>query len=304
MSQPAPDQHILQFSTGFDVFLRSRILPLIQAETVPAVFEPVAYSLTAGGKRLRPFLVYLSAGMPESGPVADPVLFAGAAIECLHTYSLIHDDLPAMDNAALRRGRPSCHRAYSEWAAILAGDALNTLAFELLARGCPESHLGDLVRVLARGGGLAGMIAGQALDLTFEKQSKASVGDSPGGILDEIHNRKTAALIAAACEMGAVLQDRPRTAFAAYGQTLGLLFQVADDLLDVVGDETALGKKTGADAAAGKLTYPGVYGIDRTRARMAELCAQAEQLALALDIDPESRRVFASLPAFVAERAQ
>ena len=106
MSQPAPDQHILQFSTGFDVFLRSRVLPLIQAETVPAVFEPVAYSLTAGGKRLRPFLVYLSAGMPESGPVADPVLFAGAAIECLHTYSLIHDALPARGGGHHRQRVP------------------------------------------------------------------------------------------------------------------------------------------------------------------------------------------------------
>ena len=221
------------------------------------------HALMGNGKRFRPFLVVESAQL-FAVPPKDSVV-AAAAVECLHTYSLVHDDLPAMDDDDLRRGRPTVHKAFDEATAILAGDALLTLAFEILAG--PEAHPDGAVRarlvsVLARAAGAAGMVGGQMLDLQAENR-----------VLDEtairrIQAMKTGALIAAPCEMGAVLggADAPqRSALRSYGERLGLAFQIADDLLDLESTAANLGKAAAKDAARGKATFVGLLGAEGAR---------------------------------------
>lgn len=282
-----------RYTAAFNDFLAAVIAPLIRERAVDRIAEPVLYSLEAGGKRFRPALLFLCAGLePEEiarhttssdGPSAEreaarieQALFAAAALECIHTYSLIHDDLPAMDNDEIRRGKPTCHMAFSEWEAILAGDALNTLAFDLLTdqEWEPRTAVG-LVRLLARGAGLGGMICGQALDLHAEKNHLRDTSpDLARSVLTEIHLKKTAALIGTACEMGALLAGLTppsREPYRRFGETLGFLFQVSDDLLDVTGDEVLMGKKVGKDEEAGKLTYPVLFGVEESRKQAAEL---------------------------------
>ncbi|WP_279482078.1 polyprenyl synthetase family protein [Aureimonas sp. SK2] len=229
-----------------------------------------------GGKRLRPFLVEEAARLFGAEPAqAAPV---AQALECIHCYSLIHDDLPAMDDDDLRRGRPTVHRAYDEATAILAGDALLTLAFGLLAEGEasiePAARL-TLIRLLSREAGAAGMAGGQALDLAAETTT-----------LDEaeiarMQAMKTGALIAFAAEAGAVLAGAApadRRALRRFGEIVGLAFQLADDLLDETADTATLGKAAGKDAARGKKTLPALRGIDWTRAELDRLVAEAEAL--------------------------
>jgi farnesyl diphosphate synthase len=226
-----------------------------------------------GGKRLRPFLVIESAAL--FGVETAQSLNAAAAIECVHCYSLVHDDLPAMDDDALRRGQPTVWKAYDEWTAILAGDALLTLAFEIL--GDPRTHpsaevRSDLVFTLARASGGGGMAGGQALDLDA---SKRGVPANPGiDHVARLQAMKTGALITCACEMGAILgraEDPNRSVLRRFGQALGSAFQIADDLLDAEGDEAAAGKAVAKDAAAGKATLVGLMGIDTARERLREL---------------------------------
>jgi farnesyl diphosphate synthase len=237
------------------------------------------HALLGGGKRFRPFLVIESAAL--FGMKADAALDAAAAFECVHCYSLVHDDLPCMDDDDLRRGQPTVHRAFDEWTAILAGDALLTLAFEIIAR--PQTHAeagvrAELVRVLAHAAGGRGMVLGQMLDLEAEKRGEPKQ-------LDVAHVRrlqalKTGALIAAACEAGAVLAraaDTERAALKSYGAHLGLAFQIADDLLDAEGDPQAMGKAAGKDSAAGKATLDALIGIEEARARLAAAVSGAEQ---------------------------
>ncbi len=318
MSQLPLDAVLAEYTGAFNAFLTEHALPWLQNRSVPALAGPMAYSLDAPGKRLRPTLCLLAAGAdPAARPFA-PVYYAAAALECIHTYSLIHDDLPAMDDDDLRRGRPACHRAYSEWAAILAGDALNTFAFELLARpyahgvGAPAHdlpNLADLVRILAEAAGPSGMVGGQALDVENEKTGVgARLGEGERRkLLETIHLWKTAALIRAACELGACFAGlSDRLSMRAWGERLGLLFQMADDWIDATGDERLAGKAVGKDAALGKLTYPGVYGLSAARELAEQCCRTLEAEADALSPGPlaavDARSVWKRLPRYVLER--
>ena len=249
---------------------------LLPAPTGPAttVLEAMRYAVTAGGKRLRPILA-MAACEACDGAIED-VIEPAAAVELIHTYSLIHDDLPAMDDDDLRRGRPTVHRAFGEAEAILAGDALQALAFEILATrplgADRSSRRNEAVRILADGAGVAGMVGGQMADLEAER----SPVDADG--LEWIHRRKTGALLAASAELGAIhagATDADRSALAEYGRTLGLAFQIADDILDCTATAQDLGKTPGKDLEAGKATYPALYGLDASRERAERLVDSA-----------------------------
>lgn len=237
------------------------------------VYEAMRYSALAPGKRLRPFLVL--AGARIFGVALRCALQVAAAIEMVHAYSLVHDDLPAMDDSDLRRGRPTCHKQFDEATAVLAGDGLLTAAFEVLAH--PDTH-GDpavrceLVAELAAAAGARGMVGGQMIDLIAERQSLDI------GAITRLQRMKTGALIAFSCESGAILakaSGEVRTALRGYAHDLGLAFQIADDLLDVEGCAAETGKPVGADAAAGKATFVSILGVDRARAQAELLVRQA-----------------------------
>jgi farnesyl diphosphate synthase len=237
--------------------------------------EAMRYSVLGGGKRVRPALVYATAA--ALGAPVEQVDGAACAVELIHVYSLVHDDLPAMDDDDLRRGRPTCHKAFDEATAILVGDALQVLAFEILASdpGLPDSPTVrlDLVRLLAAASGTQGMAGGQALDLaaTGRMLSLPEV--------EEMHARKTGALIHACVMMSAAcsadLRAPARDALDEYARAIGLAFQIQDDLLDIEGDAALLGKATGADQALNKPTYPSVAGIEPARRRVRELHTRA-----------------------------
>lgn len=234
--------------------------------------EAMRYSTLAGGKRLRPVLCLMAA--EACGGARSAALPAACALELVHTYSLIHDDLPAMDDDDLRRGRPTCHKAFDEATAVLAGDGLLTLAFEVVSRHVgPAEAAAGCALALAEAAGPAGMVGGQMADLQAEGRSDASVPE-----LEAIHRRKTGALLRAALRMGAVTAGAPaavREALDAYGRAVGLAFQIVDDLLDVQGDEAKLGKRVGKDSGLGKWTYPGLLGVDGSRARARQLADEA-----------------------------
>lgn len=244
-----------------------RVIP--SADTEPrSVHAAMRHSLFAGGKRLRPALV-LSCAEAAGLRAPDRALPVAAAVEMIHTYSLIHDDLPCMDDDALRRGRPTCHVVYGEAIAILAGDALLTLAFAHLGEAAlsgalPAAALGPIIAALGRGAGTPeGMVAGQVADLEAEGRAV----DAPA--LAFIHQRKTGALIEAACVCGALAAEPPEATVAAvgaYGRALGLAFQIVDDILDVTQPSATLGKTAGKDAAQGKATYPALHGLEAARA--------------------------------------
>ncbi len=231
------------------------------------------HATLGGGKRLRPFLVRAAAALGPAEPAA--VLRVGAAIELVHAYSLVHDDLPAMDDSPTRRGRPSCHVAFDEATAILAGDALQALAFEALARTdwpADAEQRAELVAGLARAAGARGMCGGQALDLAAEGAGLDEAG------IGRLQALKTGALLAFACEAGARLAGLAGEALAAvlaFGRGLGLAFQIKDDLLDATGSASLLGKPTGADAARGKATFLRLFGEAGARARLEAVRAEA-----------------------------
>lgn len=274
------------------------------AATPPGrLHEAMRYAVFAGGKRFRPALVLL-AGERAGAPRAR-LLPGAAAIELIHTYSLVHDDLPALDDDDLRRGRPTAHRAFDEATAILAGDALLTLGLTTLAGRPAEVPAAVRAEAAARVGeaiGTGGMIGGQAEDLAAERGWPADAGAA----LERIHLGKTAALIGAALRLGALYAGAGAAAdaaWAALGRRLGLLFQIADDLLDVEGSPAALGKTPGKDAASAKLTFPALYGVDETRRRIAEVAAEARQLAAALPAAPAAdAKLLVSLVDFLSER--
>ena len=237
------------------------------------VYEAMRYAALAPGKRMRPFLVL--AGARLFGVARRCALQVAAAVEMVHAYSLVHDDLPAMDNSDLRRGRPTCHKEFDEATAVLAGDGLLTAAFGALAD--PDTH-GDpgvrceLVAALAAASGAAGMVGGQMIDLIAEHQSLDI------GAITRLQRMKTGALIAFSCEAGAILAkapSEPRSALRGYAHDLGLAFQIADDLLDVEGSEVETGKPVGADAVAGKATFVSILGVARARAQAELLVRQA-----------------------------
>jgi farnesyl diphosphate synthase len=237
------------------------------------VFEAMRYSVLAPGKRMRPFLVLAAANM--FGVARRCALQVAAAIEMVHVYSMIHDDLPAMDNSDLRRGRPTCHKQFDDATAVLAGDGLLTTAFEVLAdrdtHGDPAVRC-ELVSALAASAGAAGMVGGQMIDLITEHQPLDI------GAITRLQRMKTGALIAFACESGAILAKAPhesRIALRGYAHDLGLAYQIADDLLDVEGSAAEIGKPVGADAAAGKATFVSILGVERARAQAELLVRQA-----------------------------
>ncbi|MDR3497875.1 MAG: polyprenyl synthetase family protein [Parvibaculum sp.] len=239
------------------------------------LFEAMRYAVFAGGKRFRPFLVCESARL--FAVANEAALRVAAAVECVHTYSLVHDDLPCMDDDDLRRGQPTVHRKFDEATAVLAGDALLTFAFELL--GEPETHERarvriELVRRLAAAAGGQGMVGGQMIDLASEGKALDI------STITRLQRLKTGALIAFSCEAGAVLgraSDEALHALRAYAHDMGLAFQIADDLLDAEGDPERLGKATAKDAAAGKATFVSILGIERARAQARMLSDQAIQ---------------------------
>jgi geranylgeranyl diphosphate synthase type II len=246
-------------------------------ETPPILREAVAYSVMAGGKRIRPILAL--AACDAVGADGRGILPLVVALEFVHTYSLIHDDLPAMDDDDLRRGRPTNHRVFGEDMAILAGDALQALAFAALTDGRNTGDITAAVRLaavaeLAAAAGAAGLVGGQALDLRAEAPPAVAPADEAArtaalATLDDIHARKTGALIRAAVRMGAILggaTERQLLALTRYGEAVGLLFQIADDVLDVEATAEEMGKATGKDGARRKWAYPVVIGVDASRA--------------------------------------
>ncbi|MCI0464933.1 MAG: polyprenyl synthetase family protein [Gemmataceae bacterium] len=266
----------------------------------PELVEAMRYSLLAPGKRLRPLLVLMAA--EATGGTDRQALPAACAVEMIHAYSLVHDDLPAMDDDDLRRGLPTCHKQFGEALAILAGDALLTLAFQVLADSYPPTTAAAACRELARGAGACGMVGGQVLDLAWEQRGEggvrarsvseglvsplayASGSEAPLATLEEIHARKTGALFRSCLQLGllAAQGERPggpdpalARALDGYGRRFGLVFQITDDLLDVEGDAAQTGKRVGKDAGRGKLTYPGLLGNEESRRRAEELARQA-----------------------------
>lgn len=273
------------------------------------LIEAMRYGALDGGKRLRPFLLIESAALLGGNRAG--ALLAGTALECVHCYSLIHDDLPAMDDSDLRRGRPSAHKAFGEASAILAGDALLTLAFDIISRDAvhddPAVRLA-LTRELARAAGIGGMAGGQMLDLEndgrFGRDAPSQTAVAQPHIADIIRTQtmKTGALFRFACRAGAILARAPEADLArldAFGCAFGEAFQIADDLLDVEGDAATLGKATGQDAAAGKVTFVSLLGADAARKRLHELVEQADAA-----LGPFGRRgdMLRSLARFAAER--
>ena len=261
------------------------------------LFEAMRYSILGGGKRLRAFLVRSGARLAGAGD--EGALLVAAAMEMIHGYSLIHDDLPAMDDDGLRRGKPSCHVAFDEATAILAGDALLTLAFELAAdsRAHPDPSVRcELVRAMAMAAGGKGMVGGQMIDLVAENQA------ADYELIVVLERMKTGALIAFSCEAGAILAGRDaglRRTLREFGYDLGLAFQAIDDVLDVVGDEAALGKAVGKDAAAGKATFTAVLGVEGAR---REAVALVERAVARLEGFDERARPLRELGKYVLTR--
>src|ERR1700760_2005999 len=263
------------------------------------LMDAMRYSSLAGGKRLRPFLVVESAAV--FGVSRQSALLAGAALECIHCYSLIHDDLPAMDNSDLRRGRPTLHKKTDDATAILAGDGLLTLAFDIATRD--EIHEDAKVRLLlpgalARASGIGGMVGGQMLDLAGEGR----FGDREPVDVARLQQMKTGALLRFGCIAGAILGQSSQKEYQAlddYGRALGEAFQIADDLLDVEGDGAALGKPAGADAALGNATFVTQLGVEGAKQRVRDLLAKADS---ALSIFGEKGDVLRATSRFVAER--
>lgn len=255
------------------------------------------YSTLSGGKRLRPVLVI--AGAEAVGGKAETVLPTACGIEMIHTFSLIHDDLPAIDNDTLRRGRPTCHVQFGEAVAILAGDALFATAFELIARNvetAPAERVVQVLHVIAEASGTRGMVGGQMVDIESEgKQVDAET-------LEYIHRHKTAALIRASVVSGAILAGAEQwqvDALSRYGELTGLAFQIADDLLNVTGDPRKTGKAVGTDAERGKATYPALFGIEASRERAYQLVRQAVD---ALQLFGEKAEPLRAIAYLVVER--
>lgn len=265
------------------------------------VIEAMRYSVTNGGKRLRPYLVFETAHL--FGLEFEQSLNCAAALEFLHTYSLIHDDLPAMDNDDLRRGKPTCHKAFDEATAVLAGDGLLTCAFELLAQ--PQTHKDAAVRcrlvsALAKGAGaFDGMIAGQMLDILAEHNCSRLDADV---LIKHIEEMKTGRLISFACLAGAILggaSETQKQALLAYSRGIGIAFQISDDILDVIGNQELMGKKLRKDESQGKQTFVSLYGLEKAGEIAGELISDA---CHSLDIFGEKAQNLKSLAQFIISR--
>jgi geranylgeranyl diphosphate synthase, type II len=268
--------------------------------------EAMRYSLLAPGKRMRPMLVLLAA--EACGGLIETAMPAACAVEMIHAYSLIHDDLPAMDDDDLRRGRPTCHKAFDEAVAILAGDALLTLAFEVLAKDVrPPAVAAACCVALAEAAGACNMVGGQADDVAEEKSGQWAVGSGQQTVsglaeLESIHRRKTGAMIRVSLRLGALVagaSDRELAALEAYGERIGLAFQIVDDLLDVRSSQNTTGKRVGKDAERGKLTFPGLLGLDQSTHIAEQLIFDACEALTPLGTRAEGLRTLAQ---YVLER--
>ncbi|MFW0697159.1 (2E,6E)-farnesyl diphosphate synthase [Pantoea sp. R13S299] len=279
----------------------TRFIEPLPFQSSPLV-NAMHYGALLGGKRLRPFLVYATGEMLHADPASLDV--PAAAVECIHAYSLIHDDLPAMDDDALRRGQPTCHIKYGEDTAILAGDALQTLAFSILADedmpGVSAEYRLMMLSELAKASGVAGMCGGQALDLAAEGKSVDL------DQLEQIHRHKTGALIRSAVRLGALTAgDAGREALPLldrYAEAIGLAFQVQDDILDVVGDTAVIGKRQGADQDLGKSTYPSLLGLENARAKARDLYQEALDALELLAAHSYNTTALQALASFIIER--
>ena len=260
----------------------------LSSEASPRLFDAMRYALLAPGKRLRPALVLWAAtACSKEGEAAverawEAATPAALAVEMIHAYSLVHDDLPAMDDDDLRRGRPTCHRQFDEATAILCGDALQALAFETLAEGLPAATAGRGCLVLARASGGEALVGGQADDLAAERGWVSEMATAPAAErvawLERIHRRKTGALFSASLELGGLsvaASQEQHAMLAAFGRAFGLAFQIADDILDAEGTEEAVGKRVGKDVERGKLTFPSVIGLEASRERGNALAREA-----------------------------
>jgi len=287
------EAYLAERSLRIEALLRARLERLRGAPE--RLRESMAYSLLAGGKRLRPVLCLAFAEAVVRGPAPPLAEDAACALEYVHTYSLVHDDLPAMDDDDLRRGKPTNHVVYGEAMAILAGDALLTEAFGLLAGG-PEPERRALVQRLAAAAGAVGMVGGQVLDIAEDRPAEE-------GYLTRMHGLKTGALLRAACELGVLAargSEAQLGAASEYGDAVGLAFQIADDVLDVTASPQVLGKPAGADAKAGRHTYPAVIGLEASRRQARELVDRAIASVRA-DLEPEGGPL-AALARYSVER--
>lgn len=276
MTQPGPSPTPVKLPPFFEedrLAVDAQLERLLPAESVQpsSIHTAMRYSVFAGGKRIRPILCLESARIFEAG--VTPALYPGCAIEFIHTYSLIHDDLPALDNDDLRRGKPTCHKKFGEATAILAGDALLTLAFETVAAApvSAERRVAMVTEIATAAGTVKGMVGGQVADLEAEGKP---VGPE---MLEYIHRSKTAALIRASIAAGAICAGAPPEDVARlrrFGETIGWAFQVTDDILDVEESSAALGKTAGKDIAQQKATYPAVFGLERSHQIARELAAK------------------------------
>lgn len=286
------EQYQQRVNTGLEQQLQQ--LPAL----APRLKDAMAYALLNGGKRVRPALVYACGQMLELRP--DALDAPAMALECIHTYSLIHDDLPAMDNDELRRGKPTCHVAYDEASAILAGDALQAMAFEILA-GMPlqqgtTDYRADIISILAKASGYRGMCGGQALDLAATDKV-VSIDE-----LEALHRSKTGALLEAALLMPAAMAGLERdqvSRLAEYASAIGLAFQVQDDILDITGDTQTLGKPQGSDVLMKKSTYPALLGLAGAKSLTERLYQEALQ---ALDALPYNTSSLASFADYIIHR--
>lgn len=293
------DDYISERIARIDVEL-DRFLP--EAERLPAsLHQAMRYSVFAGGKRIRPLLMI--AACEAVGGGMENVLPAACAMEMIHTYSLIHDDLPAMDDDDYRRGRLTNHKVYGEATAILAGDALLTQAFILLAMGTSDEKGSDaerlrVLKIIATAAGSIGMVGGQVVDM----ESETKTVELP--VVEYIHTHKTGALILASLQAGAILGGADNQAFSAltrYGECAGLAFQIADDILDIIGEQSLIGKDVGSDVHRGKATYPALLGLAESRQRAEELRTLAIDALSPLGTAAEPLRALVS---FIVERSR
>jgi len=298
---------------NFNQFLSTEIFPLIDKISHPILAEAMIYSLNAGGKRIRPILAISSflAGKPfNKAFITKELLFLASSTEMIHTYSLIHDDLPSMDDDDLRRGIPTLHKKYSESTAILAGDALNSFGFYLLSLVQPNptdlTLIPNLIQILHQGAGMAGMVSGQIEDLEMEGNFgllKRRNLIEKEEILLRIHKRKTGELILASLLLGNRLRDDSQSRFQntkSYGEKIGLLFQLTDDILDSEGSSQELGKTPGKDLESGKLTYISLYGLEESKKKRDLLIKDLIKLGQRLETQEE--HFFKNLPVYIGSR--
>ncbi|RHX88882.1 polyprenyl synthetase family protein [Leptospira stimsonii] len=311
MSQSAFSEIFHSYRAAFENFLDTQTLFLLSKNSAPELFEAMKYSLMAGGKRLRPVLALAASGGFQVD--SKNALFLGSSLECIHTYSLIHDDLPSMDNDDFRRGMPTLHKKFSESTAVLAGDALNSFAFYFLSfvemENEDASLYKDLLEILHTGAGAPGMVSGQIYDLQMEREnsiySRNGNSEDRVGLVQLTHRLKTGSLIKASLLIGNRLRRDWReraTSLSKYGEDLGLLFQITDDILDVEGTQESLGKTPGKDVKAGKITYPALFGMDRCKEMVLDLQKNLISLSSEFVSTPEETIFFQELPIYIGQR--